>query len=523
MATTSSSRLASPHTTPTAHSLSPNRHDAASPKSPLTSPFLSAFSPSSPRLRSSSRHSSKVRHTSSHRSMTSSVVMPVKLSFRIESPPLVLYGKRTDSTGTLLSGLFTLEVLERTPFPMKTVHMAIIQEVKTIKPHSGHCSDCLNHKTELARWDVLTHPADLPMSSHVYPFSHLIPGSVPASTTNSVFSVSYYLTAVAVPDNTKHRILDPKSPGALYKFPNFVINHPLNIKRSIIPRPDRNSVRVFPPTKVTAQITLPSTIFPDSSFPFELLLEGVSLSKENTEHRQTRWRMRKLNWRIDEEARIKAFRCPLHLHVPLNKHASPSRSPSVSRSRRTNQSPHPSPSSEATTPLTRVTSNPPSPSLEPTDTPGPEEYFIENIHSVGAGELRTGWKTDFTGKGKIELLTEFNSLLSKTGCDIDDPTFGLRVAHVLVVEMIVAEEVTSNKTKQVMPTGAARVLRMQFTMNMTERSGLGIAWDDEVPPTYADVPNSPPEYQNVSELPTLEHVMLDPDEEGGNGIQARLN
>lgn len=47
------------------------------------------------------------------------------------------------------------------------------------------------------------------------------------------------------------------------------------------------------------------------------------------------------------------------------------------------------------------------------------------------------------------------------------------------------------------PTGAARVLRMQFKLPITERSGLGIAWDDEVPPTYEDVSNlSPPTYND---------------------------
>ena len=36
---------------------------------------------------------------------------------------------------------------------------------------------------------------------------------------------------------------------------------------------------------------------------------------------------------------------------------------------------------------------------------------------------------------------------------------------------------------------------MQFKIPLVERSGLGIAWDDEVPPTYEDVRSlSPPHY-----------------------------
>jgi hypothetical protein len=429
--------------------------------------------------------------------------------------------------------------------------MAIIQEVKTIKPQSGQCSNCLNHTTELARWDVLTHSADLPKSSHAYPFSHLIPGSVPATTKNSVFSVSYHLIAVAVPDNTRHKIADPSHPGAAYRFPNFEIKYPLNIKRSIIRGPDRNSVRVFPPTDIVAQISLPSTVFPDSAFPFELVLEGVSVSKEDNPHRQTRWRMRKINWRIDEEAKIKGFRCPAHLHIPFSKSSSPPRSRSTSRNPRSVRSsplvhastsasgmlssavmaslniPHSTPVSPA---LASGSSNntqqpPQSPQVQPLtpQQPAEEVYYIEEVRTVGAGEIKHNWKTDFSGKGKIELLAELSSALGKAGCDIDDPTFGLITKHTLVIEMVVAEEAIMTKSKQVMPTGAARVLRMQFSLVMTERSGLGIAWDDEVPPVYADVPLSPPEYKNVARLPAIEDVMLDSNEEYSSGINARLH
>lgn len=40
---------------------------------------------------------------------------------------------------------------------------------------------------------------------------------------------------------------------------------------------------------------------------------------------------------------------------------------------------------------------------------------------------------------------------------------------------------------------------MQFKVTLTERSGLGIAWDDEVPPTYEDIRAfSPPTYAETS-------------------------
>jgi arrestin-related trafficking adapter 1 len=77
---------------------------------------------------------------------------------------------------------------------------------------------------------------------------------------------------------------------------------------------------------------------------------------------------------------------------------------------------------------------------------------------------------------------------------------GTEVSHILIVEMIVAEEFAPiKKPTQVTPTGAARVLRMHFNITVTERSGLGISWDEEQPPLYENVPASPPAYGN-SEL-----------------------
>jgi hypothetical protein len=88
-----------------------------------------------------------------------------------------------------------------------------------------------------------------------------------------------------------------------------------------------------------------------------------------------------------------------------------------------------------------------------------------------------------------------------------DPTFGLQVSHILIMELVIAEELSAIKTsKTATPTGAARVLRMQFNLVVTERSGLGISWDDEVPPVYSDVPLSPPEYNMVAQLPTFEEI-----------------
>ena len=69
-----------------------------------------------------------------------------------------------------------------------------------------------------------------------------------------------------------------------------------------------------------------------------------------------------------------------------------------------------------------------------------------------------------------------------------------------MLELVIAEEWAPNKKPhQATPTGAARVLRTQFNIVVTERLGMGIAWDDETPPTYEDVPASPPSYLQVDD------------------------
>ena len=41
-----------------------------------------------------------------------------------------------------------------------------------------------------------------------------------------------------------------------------------------------------------------------------------------------------------------------------------------------------------------------------------------------------------------------------------------------------------------------RILRMRFKVNLTEKPGSSVAWDDEAPPMYDEVPPSPPRYED---------------------------
>jgi hypothetical protein len=125
----------------------------------------------------------------------------------------------------------------------------------------------------------------------------------------------------------------------------------------------------------------------------------------------------------------------------------------------------------------------------------------QDTREIGSKEYKEGWKTDFDTEGGL-IEHEFPCSIKPSShpiCDVDSPT-GLAVTHNLVLELIVAEELCALKNrKSVIPTGTARVLRMQFTLVVTERSGMGISWDEEQPPVYEDVPNSPPGYTRMEE------------------------
>ena len=191
---------------------------------------------------------------------------------------------------------------------------------------------------------------------------------------------------------------------------------------------------------------MPPVVHPIGKFPVTMTFSGVVDKKESS---QTRWRLKKMMWRVEEHSKVKSSPCDKHKGKVAEGKA-----------------------------------------VQHTDS-----------KQLGYDEMKSGWKTDFDTAGG-EIMLEFEASLTtkpahKVCCDIDSQS-GLEVKHNLVIELIVAEEFVPNKnTNLITPTGAARVLRMQFALTVTERGGMGISWDDEMPPMYEDVPPSPPGYANT--------------------------
>lgn len=379
------------------------------------------------------RHSLGGRHHSDKKSPKVEPQRPGTLDMVVESPPLVFYNSPQTSTGALFSGQLKLNITE----PQVTIErfeMRLVATVTTKKPVAQHCTDCSTQTTEIHKWEFLKEAVSLKHGLHLYPFSHLLPGHLPATTHGTLATLDYSLAAVAT-TTTGDQITFGRN---------------LDIKRAIFPGNEKHSIRIFPPTNLTAAVTLPPVIHPIGDFPIEMRLSGIVTNKSDS---QTRWRLRKLNWRIEETHKFVSPAC--------SKHAA------------------------------KV---------------GGEGKGVlhEDVHIIANEEVKTGWKTDFEqGNIDAEFRAACNMAL-KPVCDMESPN-GMEVKHNLVIEMVVAEEwAPLKKPNQATPTGAARVLRTQFHLTLTERAGMGISWDEEQPPMYEDVPASPPTYVEEYDIARLE-------------------
>ena len=375
------------------------------------------------------RHTLTGRHHSDKKSPKIEPKRPAKMDMEVESPPLIFYNQPQSSTGALFSGQLKVQVTDPT-VTFEKFEMRLLATVTTKKPVSHNCPDCTTQTTEIYKWEFLKAPTPLKHGDHYFPFSYLLPGHLPATTHGSLAGLDYHLAAVAT-----------SSTGE-----NITYQRGINIKRAVMPGNDKHSIRVFPPTDLTAHVTLPPVIHPTGDFGMEMRLSGLNTK---TKDALTRWRLRKLSWRIEENQKFVSPACPKHAQKV-----------------------------------------------------GGEGKGIlhDETRVIAHEDIKNGWKTDFEeGNVDVEFKAAVKAAL-KPLCDVESPN-GLSVTHNLVIEMVVAEEwAPLGKPSQATPTGAARVLRMQFHIVLTERSGLGVSWDEEQPPMYEDVPASPPTYTQMEDF-----------------------
>lgn len=352
----------------------------------------------------------------------------VRLELATESGPALFIGDAQQSSGALYSCKVKL-LVKNSPVTLTSFHLNLNAVSTTKRPVSDKCPDCTTQTTSLKEWKFLTEPTTFQPGEHEFPASYLIPGHLPVTTHGHISNVDYNFVAKALSN----------------KAETFNLSKPLIITRAIPPGQDKNSVRIFPPTNLTLNVTLPPVIHPIGDFNVYARMSGITTKREDT---QTRWRLRKLTWRIEEHEKSISPACAKHAQKVGG----------VGKG-----------------------------------------IAHEYTRCIGEDEIKQGWKTDFEdGQIEGEFVCAIDSGL-KPNFHVEAPN-GTNVKHTLVLELVITEEWAPNKKPtQATPTGAARVLRTQFNVTVSERAGMGIAWDDEQPPLYEDVPASPPAYLHVED------------------------
>jgi hypothetical protein len=327
-----------------------------------------------------------------------------------------------------------------------------------------HCPECTTKVTELKKIDLAKEVLRLNRGDHPIPLSYLFPGHLSATTRGTLVSLEYFIVAQAKTTSGDTVGLCQKSfDGRFAPLPND--RYEVKLMRSVLPGNDKHSIRVFPPTNLTASVNLNPVIHPIGEFEISLRLSGMTTKKTDTINR---WRLRKMNWRIEETQKMVSPACPKH--------------------------------------------------AEKLGGQG-KGILHEDVRTIGEGEVdqrKNPWKNDLDAGDVDSMFYCAVNPAKKPVCDAEAQN-GMSVSHNLVVEMVVAEEwAPRSKPNQITPTGAARILRTQFHLLLTERPGLGVSWDEETPPVYEDVPESPPHYASMTDFDLnavsgqIEDLHLDP-------------
>lgn len=360
---------------------------------------------------------------------------PVTLHVKVESPPLIFYGKPHSSTGAILSGQLQLKVLAADA-TLESVEMVLLCMVTMKRPIRKTCEACKTRTTQIYKWTFLCEPSTYRSGTYEFPFTYLLHGDLPATIQSSLGTIKYELSARA------------------QSIDNKIINfqQPLAIQRALKGNSLRNYLRTFPPTNIVAAIAFPATIYANQDFLMKVRISGVI--RQMTERVQQRFCVRKISWRIEEHISAIAPACPKHAQKlgPLYQSSSSHGNNDIGKLRRA----------------------------------CPRE--------IGRGHLKRGWKTDYASSEiEASFLTCLNSSLNPV-CDIKSPS-GLEVWHRLALVIVIAEEkVVGGNPELVSPMGNVRVLCTSFKVVVTEKSGIGTSWDNEQPPVYENVGGGPPEY-----------------------------
>jgi hypothetical protein len=383
---------------------------------------------------------------------SSSQTAPAAVDWSIESPPIVFHGSAEDSTGALLSGQLVLDVRDEV-VEVDSFVANLRLHVTHKRPFQNHCHDCQHQYTDLKDWRFVaaaaTHqPMTLRRGRHLFPFSTLLDGHLPASVDTTLMTIGYEFKAEA-------RLAG----GHVARFERGI-----EVKRSL-PEPDtpHHSVRLFPPTNIKSSAHYASVIHPTASNTVTVKLDGLMVRNDRSKTLDM-WKLKKFTWKLQETVKTVAPACDKHAPAA------------------------------AAAAATAAAAN-----GEQVDEAARKGVARAESRILGEKQIHEGWKSDYSGvDGTVDL--EFDYFVQRRkgqlryACD-GKSADGTEVAHTLLIELVVSREFApEGKPHLSTQTGAGRILRMHYNVVMTEHAGLGISWDEEAPPVYQDVPPSPPGY-----------------------------
>lgn len=116
---------------------------------------------------------------------------------------------------------------------LQQVKMELKAKIGTRRPIHPNCNACKTRTSIMKIWNFFENETRLPRGTHLYPFSYLFSGKLPASTSSALASIEYELVATIYPRSDQYKAM--------------VANRPIKLARSILPGIDKTSQRVFPP------------------------------------------------------------------------------------------------------------------------------------------------------------------------------------------------------------------------------------------------------------------------------------
>jgi hypothetical protein len=392
------------------------------------------------------------------------------LDWKLESPPVLFHGNTEDSTGAMVSGQLIMVVKEDI-VEVESFAANLKIHVTHKRPFQNHCHECQNQYTELKNWQLLAPGTTLTKGTHLFPFSTLLDGHLPASVSSTLMTVEYEFRADA-----------KLAPTVTVPHPSAIkLTRTLPVKRSL-PEPElpHHSVRLFPPTNIKTSAHYSSVIHPSGTNNVSLKLDGLMSLNERTKTLDM-WKVKRVSWKLEEVTKTTAPACEKHKFM--------------------------------------VAPPPPTEGEQQQQQDETAKKGVTRVESriLGEKHLHEGWKSDFSGAdGTVDFEFEYRinprrhkPNAPKFACDLHSADLGIDITHSLLIELVVSKEYAPvGKPHMSAQTGTGRILRMHYGLVLTEHPGLGVSWDEESPPMYQDVPASPPGYPMMEEPIDYEELEL---------------